>query len=212
MTFLRPLGLPRASTVRQFLHFSTCTTRRIEAATKAEGQRSRLEMLNTIELRWQRTDPNLIASRTASASYPPPSMKSLPRPKESRASRRTNHPRPIREYPTRQPTHSPVASPLLTPSPIEPLPPTQCAPNLPYFVARTTNNELPVYLLRKRGGNLKLTLVRKVDGRPEALRDELTQSLGLQADQAVVNPVTKHVLLKGHQKMAVVKFLRERMF
>ncbi|KXL47218.1 hypothetical protein M433DRAFT_152944 [Acidomyces richmondensis BFW] len=191
--FLRPLGLSQASIIRQSLRFSTCTACRIEVAAKGE-------------------DPNLVASRSASATYPPSSMKSLPRPKESRASHRTNHPRPTRAYPTRQPTHSPVPSPRLTPSPIEPLPPAQCAPNLAYFVTRTSSNELPVYLLRKRGGNLKLTLVRKIDGRPEALRDELRQTLGLQEDQAMVNPVTKHVVLKGHFKNAVVKFLRERMF
>lgn len=157
-------------------------------------------------------DPNLLASQTASPTYPPQSMKSLPRPKESRASHRTKHPRPNRHYPTRHPTHTPVQHARLTPTPVEPLPATQCAPNLPYFVTRSRNNELPIYTLRKRGGNLPMTRVKNVDGRAEALKEELAGLLGLGRGEAAVNDVTGHVVLKGHHKPAVEKFLRERMF
>jgi large subunit ribosomal protein L49 len=139
-------------------------------------------------------------------------MESLPRPKESRASHRTAHPRAERHYPTRHPTHSSVASPKLIPEPVEPLPPQQCAPNLPYFVSRSRNNELPVYTLRKRGGNLKLTRIKNIDGKPETLRDELRETLRLEKEEASVNPITRHVMLKGHHKPAVERFLRERRF
>ncbi len=68
----------------------------------------------------------------------------------------------------------------------------------------------------KRGGNLKLTLVRKVDGKVEALRDELRTTLGtsvgLDQDRVVVNGVTRQVVIKGHYKMEVERFLRERRF
>ncbi|EMD00075.1 hypothetical protein BAUCODRAFT_21735 [Baudoinia panamericana UAMH 10762] len=198
MPFLRPLGLPRPSTIRQLLCYSTTSICHAEAQTATRTAR--------VE------DPNLIASRNASASYPPNTLKSLPRPKEPRASRRANHPRAERTYPTRHPTHHPVTEHKLIPEPVEPLPADQCAPNLPYFVTRTPSMELPVYQLRKRGGNMKLTRVKKVDGKVESLRDELRAALGLGEKEAVVNPVTRHVMLKGHLKTEVDKFLRERMF
>lgn len=139
-------------------------------------------------------------------------MKSLPRPKESRASHRTKHPRPTRHYPTRHPSHTAPTPPTLTPQPIEPLPEHQCAPNLPYFVTRTPSNELPVYTLRKRGGNLKMTRVKKVDGRVETLREELRGVLGVGEKDVVVNGVTGHVMVKGHWKPVIERFLRERRF
>ncbi len=157
-------------------------------------------------------DPNLRASRTASASYPPKSLKSLPRPKESRASRRTNYPRAERAYPTRHPTHSPTPYPKLIPEPVSHLPSEQCAPNLAYFVTRTPSKELPVYQLTKRGGNMKLTRIRKIDGRPETLRDALRVELNLGEKEAVFNAVTRQVVLKGFWKKEVDLFLRRRMF
>lgn len=57
-----------------------------------------------------------------------------------------------------------------------------------------------------------LTRIRKIDGNVEALRDELTGVLGLEAKQAVVNQLTRQVVLKGHRKPEVERFLRERMF
>ncbi|RMY55315.1 hypothetical protein D0864_13812, partial [Hortaea werneckii] len=159
------------------------------------------------------TDPNLLASLKASPTYPPPSMNSLPRPKESRASHRANHPRTTRTYPTRHPTHTTVPSPRLTPSPLTTaLEPTHCAPNLSYFVTRTPNNELPIYTLRKCGGNLTFTRVKKVDGRREDLCEALRAELGLKRDEVQVNPVTGHVVVRGHWRGEVEKFLRERLF
>ena len=139
-------------------------------------------------------------------------MKSVPRPKESRASHRSRHPRKVRDYPTRHPSHTTTTPSTLIPAPVVPLPEHQCAPNLAYFVTRTPSNELPVYTLRKRGGNLKMTRVKKVDGRVEMLRDDLRSALGLAEAEALVNPITKHVMLKGHHGKAVEQFLRERMF
>ncbi|KAI7080944.1 hypothetical protein KC356_g9381, partial [Hortaea werneckii] len=93
MPFLRPSALPRPATFRHFLRFST-TTRPCQAAQSTPSTAS------------QDQDPNLLASLKASPTYPPPSMNSLPRPKESRASHRANHPRTTRTYPTRHPTHT----------------------------------------------------------------------------------------------------------
>ena len=161
------------------------------------------------------SDLNLVASRKASPSYPPSSMPSKPRPKISKASRRTSHPPKQRDYPTRQPTHAPPPRRKLIPEPVEFLPTAECAPNLPYFVTRTGSNELPVYHLRKRGGNLLLTQIRKIDGNPLMLRDALNATLPLnekKGQTAVVNHNTGHVIVKGHWRDHVVKFLRERMF
>jgi large subunit ribosomal protein L49 len=102
--------------------------------------------------------------------------------------------------------------PKLIPEPVEALPDHLCAPNLAYYITRTSSNELPVYQLRKRGGNLKMTRIKKIDGRPETLRDELQAKLGLQEKEAVVNAVTKHVVLKGFWKNEVDQYLRERRF
>ncbi|KAH9819832.1 Mitochondrial large subunit ribosomal protein (Img2) [Teratosphaeria destructans] len=206
MPFLRPLALPSPATVRHFLRFSTTSRCREEAAqvVKAEGQIHRQTP--------HETNPNLAASRAVSPVYPPPHMTSLPRPKKSRASHRTNHPRPIRPYPTRHRTHHPVERQKLTADPVALLPAEECAPNLPYFVSRSRNNELPVYFETKRGGSLKQTRIKNVDGNPQALRDALSQYLGLEEKGAVVNPVNKHIVLKGSHKPLVEKFLRERMF
>ncbi|TKA74945.1 hypothetical protein B0A55_04944 [Friedmanniomyces simplex] len=198
LSFLRPLGLPRSSTIRHFLRFSTSTSCRAQSQQAAHASKQE--------------DPNLRASRSASPSYPPKTLKSIPRPKESRASHRTKHPRAERAYPTRHPTHSPLSSSRLTPEPVSPLPTEQCAPNLAYFITRTPSKELPVYQLRKRGGNMKLTRIRKIDGRAETLRDDLRAELKLGEKEAVVNAVTKQVVLKGFWKKEVDVFLRRRMF
>ncbi|KAK0926805.1 54S ribosomal protein img2, mitochondrial [Friedmanniomyces endolithicus] len=198
LSFLRPLGLPRPSTIRHFLRFTPLS--RAQSQQASPPYAARLE------------DPNLRASRSASASYPPKSLKSLPRPKESRASRLTNYPRAERAYPTRHLTHSPIPYPKLIPDPVSFLPTEQCAPNLAYFVTRTPSKELPVYQLTKRGGNMKLTRIRKIDGRPETLRDALRVELNLGDKEAVVNAVTRQVVLKGFWKKEVDLFLRRRMF
>ncbi|KAF2481939.1 mitochondrial large subunit ribosomal protein-domain-containing protein [Neohortaea acidophila] len=212
LPFLRPLSLPRPSTIQHFLRFSTttrCQLPRPPTDTKAAPRPARQTQQYTPS---HNEDPNLVASRTASPTYPPPSMKSLPRPKLSRASRRTSQPPKQRPYPTRQPSHHQPAPPKLIPEPVAPLPPAECAPNLAYFVTRTRNNELPVYHDSKRGGNMKLTLVRKIDGEVEVLRDQLRARLHLKKEDCIVNPITRQVVMKGHWKPEVANFLRERQF
>jgi large subunit ribosomal protein L49 len=54
--------------------------------------------------------------------------------------------------------------------------------------------------------------VKKVDGSLQALRDALRQKLGLDAKHAIINDRTRHVVIKGHFKQEVVKYLRERRF
>lgn len=67
---------------------------------------------------------------------------------------------------------------------------------LPYNVLRTTSKQLPVYLLAKRGGNLKQTRLRKIEGDIGALRTELQDALGLEHKDVVVNALTMHIIIK----------------
>ena len=73
-----------------------------------------------------------------------------------------------------------------------------------------------MYSDSKRGGNLKLTLVRKVSGEVGVLRDALREvlraSVGLDKERVVVNERTRQVVIKGEVKSVVLRFLRERRF
>jgi len=102
--------------------------------------------------------------------------------------------------------------PPLNPAPVEFLAEAECAPNLPYFVTRTRNQELPVYQHRKRGGNLIVTYIKKVDGELHTLRDTIRQLLDVPEENVVMNERTRQVVIKGHHKFVIEKFLRERRF
>lgn len=96
---------------------------------------------------------------------------------------------------------------------MEPLEDHLCAPNLSYFVNRTSSNELPIYKLWKnQGGSLLLTHVKKIDGSVETLRNDLVKELKLKSEDVTINPVTRHILIKGHIKHLVQQFLWRRKF
>ncbi|KIN00909.1 hypothetical protein OIDMADRAFT_122837 [Oidiodendron maius Zn] len=82
----------------------------------------------------------------------------------------------------------------------------------PYRVERTGTNNLPVYLLSKRGGNLKQTRVRRIEGNIGVLRAELQEVLGLDESQVTINQLTQHIIIKGHRKAEVMKFLQDNKF
>lgn len=79
-----------------------------------------------------------------------------------------------------------------------------------YHVARSKSKNLPIYTDYKRGGNLHLTTVRKVTGDSNALRDELRAWLSKKDEHVTVNPLTQHVVVKGHHKEKLVDFLSKR--
>lgn len=85
--------------------------------------------------------------------------------------------------------HPPYPS---SPSPID----LSSAPPEPYFVHRTKSNNFPVYQRAARGGNLRQTLVRKVEGDIKALRDQLQQELNLDPKDVTINMLTKQVIVK----------------
>lgn len=84
---------------------------------------------------------------------------------------------------------------------------------LTYRVNRTPSKQLPIYLLAKRGGNLKQTRLRKIEGDITKLKDDLQQALGITEDKEIqINQLTRHIIVKGHRKPEIAKFLEERKF
>lgn len=66
-------------------------------------------------------------------------------------------------------------------------------PRLPYFVSRTPFKKLAVYALNKRGGSLKLTMVKKIEGDKTAFKSALMKELQLEADQVRIKVPTGHI-------------------
>jgi large subunit ribosomal protein L49 len=56
------------------------------------------------------------------------------------------------------------------------------------------------------------TRIRKVEGNADALREQLIAQLNLEPDRIFVNYLTRHVIIKGHWKKEVGKFLAEQKF
>ncbi|KAF2121819.1 mitochondrial large subunit ribosomal protein-domain-containing protein [Lophiotrema nucula] len=79
-----------------------------------------------------------------------------------------------------------------------------------YHVAKSSKHNYPIYTDYKRGGNLHLTLIRKITGDLSALRDELKIYLNKNEGDVKVNQLTKQVIVKGHHVTEVQQFLRER--
>ncbi|KAI0838509.1 mitochondrial large subunit ribosomal protein-domain-containing protein [Hypoxylon sp. FL0890] len=103
----------------------------------------------------------------------------------------------------------------------EPIPPsssesdasseTQAQPEkrtpLPYFVGRNNLNNLGVYHKQRRGGNLKLTLLKNGEGDLLALKRDIKESLQLNDGDISVNSITRHIVIRGHKKLQVLNFL-----
>lgn len=121
LSFLRPLTLPRASTLQRFLSTSSTST----------------------------TKP----SSSQSAGATPISLESSPK-------------------------SSPQSS------------------SLPYHVERTPSSNLPIYLLAKRGGNLKQTRLRKIEGDINTLRVQLRDALKVDDKEIVINQLTKQIIIR----------------
>ncbi|KAK9494137.1 mitochondrial large subunit ribosomal protein-domain-containing protein [Lipomyces doorenjongii] len=66
-----------------------------------------------------------------------------------------------------------------------------------YFVERTSAGNLPVYKELKNGGNLVITIVKGITGDAHALKKDIQAALGLTSERIAVNPVTRHIAMKG---------------
>lgn len=67
---------------------------------------------------------------------------------------------------------------------------------LPYHVHRTASQLLPIYHLAKRGGNLRQTRIRKIQGDINVLKDELRIALGLEQERFFINKINGHIIIK----------------
>ncbi|KAL0465304.1 mitochondrial large subunit ribosomal protein domain-containing protein [Neurospora intermedia] len=105
------------------------------------------------------------------------------------------------QQPTTQPT-----TPIQTQTSVAPTESTKPVAK-PYLVGRAWTQRLPVYHLAKRGGNKKLTQIKKVQGDGQALRRDLAQFLGLEVKEVRVKVPTGHLEVDGHRREEIVKFL-----
>ncbi|XP_074632543.1 large ribosomal subunit protein mL49-like [Acropora palmata] len=88
------------------------------------------------------------------------------------------------------------------------VPPSTEAPDLPFFIKRSKFNNLPVYTDYKRGGNYKLTVIRKIEGDLQALDGVLRDRLGKDI-HCQINELTSQLKIKGIHKDAVVTVLKQ---
>ncbi|MCJ1442720.1 MAG: hypothetical protein MMC23_003217 [Stictis urceolatum] len=103
----------------------------------------------------------------------------------------------VKENPVATQTFTPAGSP----------PPPQ---SLTYHVERTGSKQLPIYHLAKRGGNLHQTRIRRISGNVQDLKQDLQKNLELQDDHIKINPLTRHIIIKGWKKHEVARFLRDK--
>jgi len=102
------------------------------------------------------------------------------------------------------------------------------SPNLPFFIKRSKFNNLPVYSDYKRGGNYKLTVIRKIKGDLQVKikkksRAELCCCQGLMAtddfwskilgfvqnlDEVFLLGMVLHVIIL-HSKVHVLSYIKE---
>ena len=85
-------------------------------------------------------------------------------------------------------------------------------PSEPYFVRRTPTRNLPVYQEAKRGGNLKQTRIRKIEGDGQELVKQLDERLEPRPEWIRLNPVNQHVEMKGWYKGQIDELLVSKGF
>ncbi|KAI1344395.1 mitochondrial large subunit ribosomal protein-domain-containing protein [Xylariaceae sp. FL0016] len=102
-------------------------------------------------------------------------------------------------------TTDPTAStePATVPPPLEPSSQAQ----LPYFVGRNNLNNLAVYHKKKRGGNLKITTLKKGEGNLQSLKQDIRDALELPDRDISVNSTTRAIIIKGHKRNELLSFL-----
>ncbi|AEO68428.1 uncharacterized protein THITE_2117961 [Thermothielavioides terrestris NRRL 8126] len=108
------------------------------------------------------------ASSTTTTTTPPPPPQQQP---ASASSPSSSSPQTAKTAPEPQP------------APPQPATPSAAAAGatgraaLPFHISRTPSNRLAIYHRSKRGGNLKQTVIKKVEGDRAAFRELLTQAL-----------------------------------
>ncbi|KAI1158608.1 mitochondrial large subunit ribosomal protein-domain-containing protein [Nemania serpens] len=98
---------------------------------------------------------------------------------------------------------SPLCARTYADSAADPVAPKQ----LPYFVGRNNLNNLAIYQKSKRGGNYKITILKRGEGDLAALKQDLKDVLQVPEDEVSVNSRTSHIVLKGHKRDEIKNFL-----
>ncbi|XP_046849029.1 39S ribosomal protein L49, mitochondrial-like [Xenia sp. Carnegie-2017] len=81
-------------------------------------------------------------------------------------------------------------------------------PSLPFQVRRSKTNNLPVYIDKKRGGSLVLTVIRNISGSLDEMVNVLKKHLGNHL-HFQKNELTSQVKVKGYHKEDIVRLLKE---
>ena len=82
-----------------------------------------------------------------------------------------------------------------------------------YFISRTANKGLPVYTEFKNGGTKHLTIIRRIEGDAEALKnDVLALFPEAPKDFARVNAINNQVILKGIHMNEIKEWLISKGF
>ncbi|ORY04815.1 hypothetical protein K493DRAFT_296788 [Basidiobolus meristosporus CBS 931.73] len=82
--------------------------------------------------------------------------------------------------------------------------------DIKYFVKRTSGKSLPVYSDIKNGGTRFLTIVRRVEGDLDKLRQDL--STVAPSEYITINRRTSQIVVKGNYVREVRKWLTEKGF
>ncbi|KXJ89981.1 mitochondrial large subunit ribosomal protein-domain-containing protein [Microdochium bolleyi] len=122
----------------------------------------------------------------------------------------------MRSFATESTPAPELAATIPTTQPAEPAataaPSEATRARIPYFVGKNKFNNFGVYHKNKRGGNLKTTEIKMVDGNIEALKQDLKASLRLESGDIAFNNTTRHLVVKGHKKPEVLNFLNNMGF
>lgn len=88
------------------------------------------------------------------------------------------------------------------------IPPREEAAELPFFITRTKNHELPIYLNLTHRGCRKITIIRKIEGDIWLLNDEIKELLESERKRYVetrVHELARFIEVKGDY----VNYLRD---
>ncbi|CBX98393.1 hypothetical protein IAQ61_010490 [Plenodomus lingam] len=155
------------------------------------------------QLRFSTATPKY-TEKSKSHQTPPPPSKNPPPP--SRPNTTSTHPSTTQKQ-TQRAADLATAEALTESDSAQAPSPTPTSPPK-WHVSRSKSKNLPVYTDSKRGGNLRLTTVRRITGDIRALKEELGKALD--SDEVGINALTQHVIVKGHHKEKIEQFLTER--
>ncbi|RUS23019.1 mitochondrial large subunit ribosomal protein-domain-containing protein [Endogone sp. FLAS-F59071] len=83
----------------------------------------------------------------------------------------------------------------------------------PYFVSRSANNNLPVYTDIRNGRTRRLTIIRRIEGNVDKLRQDLLELFPDKASHPItINRTNNHIVIKGFRQHEVAMWLAKKGF